>query len=116
MGIVIVTIAWFYIWLGIEPSSPFRIALAPPCIVLVNIMICRVFRNTKLGLYSKAPRLQSNRNSKHTALNDSISWNSENVAMTPIQISVNQVVECKSDYPLLIRSKRPAEILDFGMV
>ena len=121
MGTAVVTIAWFYVWLGIEPSSAFRIALTPPYVVLVNIMICRVFRNTKLGLYSKAP--PSNRDSKlqtYPALNGSISWNSKDdatdVALTPIQISVNQVVEYKCDYPPLMRPKRPADFLDFGMV
>jgi hypothetical protein len=121
MGIAVVTIVWFYVWLGIEPSSAFRIALAPPYVVLVNIMICRVFRNTKLGLYSKAPTsaMQSNRDSKlHTpaSSNGSIPWNPREVALNPIQISVNRVVEYKSDYPPLIGSKPPAEILDFGMV
>ena len=55
----------------------------------------------------------------HTALNGSISWNSRHEAthvVTPIQISVNKVVECKTDYPPLINLKRPAEFLDFGMV
>ena len=122
MGIAVVTIAWFYVWLGIEPSSSFRIALAPPYVVLANIMICCVYRNTKLGLYNKVPALQSNDtpSETHTALNGSISWNSRHeatdVAVTPIQISVNQVVEYKSDYPPLISVKRPAEFLDFGMV
>lgn len=122
MGIAVVTIAWFFVWLGIEPSSGFRIALTPPYVVLVNIMICRVFRNTKLGLYSKVPLLQSNGLSSDTltAPNSSISWNSRreatDVAVTPIQISVNQVVECKSDYPPVIHLKRPAEFLDFGVV
>jgi hypothetical protein len=117
MGFAVVTIAWFAVWLGIEPSSAFRIALAPPYVVLMNIMICRVFRNTKLGLYSKGPDSTSE---TRNALNGSISWNSRheatNVALNPIQISVSQVVECKSDYPPLISSKRPAEFLDFGMV
>ena len=125
MGVAVVTITWFYVWLRIEPSSAFRIALTSPYVVLVNIMICRVFRNTKLGLYSKVPMfLQSNDpttvETHSTGLNGSISWNSRHeatdVAMTPIQISVNKVVECKSDYPPLIRVKPPAEFLDFGMV
>jgi hypothetical protein len=114
MGISVVAITWFYVWLGIQPSSAFRIALGPPYIVLVNIMICRVFRNTKLGLYSKAPPdLPSSRGSNlqtHNALNGLISSNSRDII--PIQISVNQVVEHKSDY----RPLRPAEFLDFGMV
>ena len=117
MGVAVVTIVWFYVWLGVEPSSSFRIALAPPYVVLVNILICRVFRNTKLGLYGKVPSTLGT----HTALNGSISWNSRQeateVTSTPIQISVNQVVECKTDYPPLISTtKRPAEFLDFGMV
>ena len=125
MGIAVVTIVWFYVWLGIEQTSAFRIALTPPYVVLVNIMICRVFRNTKLGLYSKVLVLQSDDSTSETptsstALNGSISWNSRHeatdVAVTPIQISVNQVVECKSDYPPLMNLKRPAEFLDFGMV
>ena len=123
MGIAIVTITWFFVWLGIEPSSSFRIALIPLYVVLVNIMICRVFRNTKLGLYSKVPVLQPNElrlsSETHTALIGSISWNSRreatDVGVAPIQISVNQVVECKSDYPPLRNSRRPAEFLDFGM-
>jgi len=106
MGFVVVTIAWFYVWLGIEPSSAFRIALAPGplYVVLVNIMICRVFRNTKLGLHGKVPVLQSNdfMSESHTSLDGSISWNSRHeasdVAVTPIQILVNQVVEYKTDY------------------
>jgi len=114
MGVAVVTIAWFFVWLGIEPSSSFRILLAPPYIVMVNIMICRVFRNTKLGVYSKVSALQSN------DLNSSISWNprrkATDISMTPIQISVNQVVECKSDYPPSKNLKGPAEFLDFGMV
>ena len=123
MVIAVVTIVWFYVWLGIEPTSAFRIALTPPYVVLVNIMICRVFRNTKLGVYSKVPVLQINNDSiseTQIALNGSVSWNSRleatDVAVNPIQISVNQVVECKSDYPPLISLKRPAEFLDFGMV
>ena len=122
MGVAVVTIAWYFVWLGTDPSSAFRIALAPPYIVLVNIMICRVFRNTKLGLYSKVPMLQSNdlKSETQTALNSSISWNSRrkasDITVTPIQISVNQVVECKSDYPPLINLKGPSEFLDFGMV
>jgi hypothetical protein len=124
MGIAVVTITWFGVWLRIEPSSSFRIALAPPYVVLVNIMICRVFRNTKLGLYSKAPVLPVQSpdptSESQTGLNGSISWNSRleatNVALNPIKISVNKVVECKSDYPPLIGLNLPAEILDFGMV
>ena len=129
MGTAVVTIIWFYVWLGVEPSSAFRIALAPPYVVLVNIMICRVFRNTKLGLYSKVPVLYSNNDPMSdlshttTALNGSISWNSrheptEVSSIIPIQISVNKVVECKTDYPPLINLKRPqaVELLDFGMV
>jgi hypothetical protein len=122
MGTAVVAIVWFFAWLGIEPSSAFRIALTPPYVVLVNIMICRVFRNTKLGLYSKVPVLHSNdlTSEMHTALNGS-TWNlrhksTDNNATTPIQISVNQVVECKTDYPPMINLKRPAEFLDFGMV
>lgn len=124
MGIAVVTITWFCVWLRVEPSSSFRIALAPPYVVLVNILICRVFRNTKLGLYSKVPVLPVQSpdptSETHIGLNGSISWNSRHettdVALNPIQISVNKVVECKSDYPPLISLKRPAEILDFGMV
>jgi hypothetical protein len=126
MGIAVVTIVWFFVWMGIEPSSAFRIALTPPYVVLVNILICRVFRNTKLGLYSKVSALQSNdyTSETHTAApNSSTSWKFRREAtdvtaasVTPIQISVNQVVECKTDYPPMINLKRPAEILDFGMV
>jgi len=119
MGIAVVTIAWFFVWFGIEPSSAFRVALTPPYVVVTNILICRVFRNTNLGLYSKVSVLQSKDLSSetYTAPNSSISWNSRrdvaDIAVTPIQISVNQVVESKTDYPPL---KRPAEYLDFGMV
>jgi hypothetical protein len=112
MVIAVVSIVWFFVWLEIQPSSAFRIALAPIYVVSVNIMICRVFRNTKLGLYSKVPVLQSNDFllETHTARNGSISWNSRlGPGLPPIQISVNKVVERKSDY-------RPAEFLDFGMV
>ena len=122
MGTAVIAIAWFFVWLGIEPSSAFRIALTPPYVVLVNIMICRVFRNTKLGLYSNVPVLQSNdlTSETHTTLNDLIPWNSRHkatdVAVTPIQISVNKVVECKTDYPPSITLRRPGEFLDFGMV
>jgi len=121
MGVAVVTIVWFFVWLGIEPSSAFRIALAPPYVVLTNIMICRVFRNTKLGLYGKVPVLQSNDSTSEmdNALNDTISWNPRPEAtVTPIQISVNQVSECKSDCPLTRISlrPRPAEFLDFGLV
>ena len=122
MGIAISTIIWFYVWLEIEPTSAFQIALAPPYVVLVNIMICRVFRNTKLGLYSKVP-LPSNdsKPQPRNSLVGTVSWNSRHdatdTAMTPIQISVNQVVEYKCDYPPgLVKSKRPADYLDFGMV
>jgi len=80
MGFAVVTIAWFYVWLGIEPSSAFRIVLAPGplYVVLVKIMICRVFRNTILGSFSKVPVLQSNDSTSesHIALDGSISWNS----------------------------------------
>ena len=122
MGIAVVTIVWFFVWLGIEPSSAFRIAIAPTYVVLVNIMICRVFRNTKLGLYNKVPVLQANNatSETHTGLDGSISWSSRheatNISLNPIQISVNQVVESKTDYPPSMVLKRPSEFLDFGMV
>lgn len=118
MGTAVVTLVWFFVWLGIEPSSAFRVALTPPYVVVTNILICRVFRNTNLGLYGKVS-VQSNdfMSETYTAPNSSISWNSRreatDVTVTPIQISVNQVVESKTDYPPL---KRPAEYLDFGMV
>lgn len=126
MGVAVVTMVWFFVWMGIEPSSAFRIALTPPYVVLVNIMICRVFRNTKLGLYSKAPVQQSNVNDltseSQTAPNSSISWKSRREgtdvtgSVTPIQISVSQVVESKTDYPPFIHLKPSTEYLDFGMV
>ena len=117
MGVAITTIAWFCIWLEIEPISAFRIGLASLYVVLVNIMICRVFRNTKLGLYNNTVPLSR---SYDTPLNGSISWNSRHeasdTARVPIQISVNQVVEYKNDYPPTITAKRPVDYLDFGMV
>lgn len=123
MGVAIATIAWFCIWLEIEPISAFRIGLASLYVVLVNIMICRVFRNTKLGLYNNTVLLSRSYDSKSqtdTPLNGSISWNSRHeasdTARVPIQISVNQVVEYKNDYPPTITAKRPVDYLDFGMV
>jgi hypothetical protein len=115
MGIAVSTIVWFYVWLGIQPNSAFRIALGSPYVVLVNIMICRVFRNTKLGLYSKVS-LPSNdpKSQTHTASNNMKSYSRHDLADgVPIQISVSQVVEHKCDYPL---SRCPVEFLDFGMV
>jgi len=123
MGIAITTIAWFCIWQDIEPTSAFRIGLASLYVVLVNIMICRVFRNTKLGLYNRVslpPSYDSKSQAHSTPLNGPISWNSRHeatdTATVPIQISVNQVVEYKNDYPPMITAKRPVDFLDFGMV
>ena len=114
MAIAVVTITWFYVWLDIQPTSGFRIALAPPYVILVNIMTCRVFRNTKLGLYSQVlprrlssePMSQGLTPPKSKILNSNLHDTSSSHVhtTTPIQISVSQVVEHRSDY------------LDFGMV
>ncbi|KAF8801149.1 hypothetical protein BYT27DRAFT_7198453 [Phlegmacium glaucopus] len=127
MVIAAIAITWFYVWLAIEPTTAFRIAIAPLYVVLVNIMICRVFRNTKLGLYNKIPhRSHDSKSQSHTApnSNSTTSWNSRyesadahSIAATPIQISVSQVVECKSDYPpLMTQGSERSVVLDFGMV
>jgi len=119
MGITITTVVWFQVWLAQQSSSPFRLALVSPYFTLVNIMICRVFRNTKLGLYSKVP-VQPN-DSKRTHGGGMSAWSSRynndshSDSIVPIQIAVSQVVEYKSDYPPLMRSKT-SEYLDFGML
>lgn len=126
MGFAIIAITWFSVCMKIQPDSGFQISIVPPYAVLVNVMICRVFRNTKLGLYTKVPVQYNDPKSQiDTAPNSIISWNSDMYSATdpdsntviPIQIEVNQVivVESETDHT---RSKRPnaTHFLDFGMV
>jgi len=123
MGVAAITITWFYVWMAIQPATAFRIGLAPLYVVLVNIMICRVFRNTKLGLYRKVPpHNYDQKPHTDTAPNSMTPWNSRyesadahSIAATPIQIAVSQVVERKTDYLPLTRSDSSV-VLDFGMV
>ena len=86
-------------------------------------MICRVFSNTKLGLYSKVSvDYNAPISPTDTTPNSTILWNStdnatdsDSSAVIPIQVEVNQVVEYENDPA---RSKRHDTIhfLDFGMV
>ena len=116
MGIAVTTIVWFHVWMEMQPDTSFRLVLVTPYVALVNILICRVFRNTKLGLYSKVP-VQSN-DSKSQQI-DMVPWSSrtdvESDAVLPIQIAVTQVVEYKRDYPPVTGRKR-GDYLDFGML
>ena len=115
MGIAVVTIAWF-----LRLAGDWTLFILPHCTSPVTRRfgehhdLPRFFRSTKLGPYSKVPSTSET----HTALNGLISWKSRHeateVSFTPIQISINQVVECETDYPpLIITTKRPAEFLDF---
>jgi len=116
MGIAVTTIVWFHVWMEIQPDTSFRLVLVTPYVALVNILICRVFRNTKLGLYSKVP-VQSN-DSKSQQI-DMVPWSSrtdvESDAVLPIQIEVSQVVEYKRDYPP-VTGRKHGDYLDFGML
>lgn len=126
MAIIATTLGWCYVWMEIQPSTAFRLALVPPCLVLENILICRVFRNTKLGIYSKVP-VQSDdpRSRTHASM---ISFNSRRETInahshrdsvtTPIEIAVSQVVDYESGDPPLTRSNQSVDssVLDFGMV
>ena len=126
MGISVIKTVWFYAW--IDTLSGFRLVLVAPYAALVNILICRVFRNTKLGLYNKVP-VQSNGKSDlemQTGPTGIVRWNSEHndnhdatdadsETVMPIQIAVSKVVEQKTDYPPLTSSKH-GKYLDFGML
>lgn len=128
MAIIATTLGWCYIWMEIQPSTAFRLALVPPCLVLENILICRVFRNTKLGIYSKVP-VQSNdpRSRTHASMiscnstgRETINAYSHRDSVTPIEIAVSQVVDYESEDPplTLTRSNHSVDssVLDFGMV
>ena len=122
----VITVTWCYVWMEVQPTSAFRLSLIPPYTVLVNIMICRVFRNTKLGLYNKVSWESHDLNSPmHAAPNGMISWNSIGNNTTdahartvePIQIGVSQSVEYKNDFPPSTRSKHcSGDCLDFGIL
>ena len=104
MGISTTALAWLYGWQD-HPTSSFRIALVPPYVILVHILICRVHRNTKLGLYKQVP-VQSNNVS---------SQRSPHYGLKPVQIAVTHVVEYPdSDSPATSQSVEC--YLDFGMV
>jgi len=120
MGIALTTLVWYHVCMNLEVNTQFQLALVMPYVALVNVMICRVFRSTKLGLYSKVWVQSNNSNSKtHADRIGTVSWSSSDAAsesgtVTPIQIAVSKVVEYKSDYlPSLTPSR---DYLDFGLV
>jgi hypothetical protein len=104
-----VTLAWVYVWreIQVELNSTFRIALVPPFLALVTILICRVHRNTKLDLYSNAK--------SHTADTCGIVLPKFYSASRPIQIAVTHVDECRSDCPTT-ESQESVKTLDLGTV
>ena len=75
-----IALVWCYVWTEAQPPLAFQLALVTPSIVLENIMICCVFRNTKLGLYDTGctvPIQSSNPNLQmDVESTDMTSWNS----------------------------------------
>jgi len=109
------TLPWVYSWSTIQPTSAFRLALVAPFISTITILICRVHRNTKLGLYSKVvlpfndPKLQT-----RAAKKGMVPRNVHSAEM-PIQISLTHVDEHRGDFHTKPRSSVP-DTLDFGIV
>ena len=114
----VASLAWLCGWME-TPTSSFRIALVPPNIVLMNIMTCRVHRNTKLGLlYNHLEALpRSNdldsKSQTHATINGYNSHPSRSVM--PVQIEITQVGECSLDYSAA-KSRGSADVPDFGIV
>ncbi|KAF8154870.1 hypothetical protein B0H34DRAFT_853081 [Crassisporium funariophilum] len=119
---------WFYCWPS-EPNSPLRLTLATPAITLTNIMLCRVFRNTKLGLNRSygLPRRRGIPNRERENLSEMAKAAGESVhaeemddgearPRTPIQVSVSQVVEFKVDSAAVRKSSGSVDVVSFSMV
>jgi hypothetical protein len=104
MGIATTVLAWLYGWRE-HPTSSFRLALVPPYVILVHILICRVHRNTKLGLYKKVPVQVINASSQRRSPS----------ALKPVKIAVTHVVEYPGD-DSPATSQCVESYLDFGMV
>jgi hypothetical protein len=103
MGIATTVLAWVYGWRE-HPTSSFRVALVPTYVILAHILICRVHRNTKLGLYKKVPVQFINVSSQRRS----------HSPLKPVQIAVTHVVEYHDDSPAT--SQCVESYLDFGMV
>ena len=104
MGIATTALAWLYGWRE-DPTSSFRVALVPPYVILVHILICRVHRNTKLGLYKKVPVQFKNVSSQRTS----------HSGLKPVQIAVTHVVQYHDGHSPAT-SQSVERYLDFGMV
>ncbi|KAF8154873.1 hypothetical protein B0H34DRAFT_799606 [Crassisporium funariophilum] len=118
------TVAWFYTSTP-DPHSAFRLVLVATYIVSVNIMFCRVFRNTKLGFiqttaisrqYPMSGMSESARTKEQqgTAASDETDINASS---DRVGVSVKRVVEYNHDFSE-VESKSPkkVEVLNFNMV
>ncbi|KAF8154875.1 hypothetical protein B0H34DRAFT_541428 [Crassisporium funariophilum] len=117
----IVNALWLFLSVK-DPASPFRLALVITYIVSVNIMFCRVFRNTKLGLYRKAAvslpmssmtsdaEMMRVRGRHFSSVVDDGDFDM-NAYTGHVEVSVKKIVEYQHDYPT-IRSKTQSGFQD----